>query len=249
MITLKNKPLAIIGEGSNNFIKNGLSEKGFNVLILPADSRLAPQVSSHADMLLLKIDNTVFCNKYYYENNKSIFEVISSYGYKITPLNFEVSSKYPNDVALNQAVIGRYILGRKESCAKEVLAYAEQHKYAYCSIKQGYAKCSTLIINEKAIISADKGIIDLAESLGINALKIDNGVNEITLDGYDYGFIGGASALYESNVFFFGSLSLHTQANKISDFCKSNGVFPISLGESPLCDVGGAIILPYLNEK
>ncbi len=247
MITQKNKPLAIIGERANDFIINGLSDNGFNVLLLPADNRLAPPVASHADMLLLTIDNNVFCNKDYYEKNGDIFKLIREYGYNIVSLDFEVSNAYPYDVALNQAIIGNHVIGRKESAAVGALEYALAHQYTYHNVNQGYAKCSTLILNEKAIISADAGIISLAKTLGVNALKIENGVSEITLDGYDYGFIGGASAIYCDKVFFFGNLNLHSNARQIADHCMSNGLFPISLGEEGLCDVGGAIILPYLN--
>jgi hypothetical protein len=150
-------------------------------------------------------------------------------------------------VALNQAVVDKNILGYANSCAKSILKYASENGYNYQSIKQGYAKCSTLILGNKAIISADASIILMADKLNISRLKITNGINEIKLDGYDYGFIGGASAVYENKVFFFGNLSLHSQGKEISDFCKKNGFLPISIGTKKLCDVGGAIILPPLN--
>ena len=241
------KPLALIGENSKHFIAQGLKDNGFEVITLPADNRLAPPVSSHADMLLLALDDTIFSNSVYVEKNKAVFNIITEYGYKIVCSDFDVSNEYPNDVALNQAVIGKNILGRKKSCATDILDYTALHGYSYKSIKQGYAKCSTLILNEKAIISADTSIIDVANSIGIKTLKINNGINEITLDGYDYGFIGGASTVYDSKVFFFGNLNLHSQATQIIDFCKSNNSLPISLGAERLCDIGGAIILPYIN--
>ena len=249
MSNKKIKPLALIGECKQAFIHQGLCDNGFNVISLPADNRLAPQVSAHADMLLIAIDTTILCNEEYYEKNKAIFKEIQEYGYKINPSRFELSCEYPNDVALNQAIIGKNIIGRKDSCARDIIAYAEANGYNYHSIKQGYAKCSTLIINENAIISADAGIIALADRLGINALKINNGENEIALDGYNYGFIGGASASHDGKVFFFGDLKLHSQAEEIIKFCKDNQATPISLGKEKLYDIGGAIILPHLNEK
>jgi hypothetical protein len=171
------------------------------------------------------------------------------YGYTVNASDFTVSNIYPYDVALNQASIGNHILGRKSSCAKNIIDYADLYGYTYHSINQGYAKCSTLVINQNAIISADSGIISFAKDIGINTLKIENGVNEITLNGYNYGFIGGASAVYKDKVFFFGNLSLHSAANEIINFCQSNNATPISLGSEPLCDIGGAIILPYINER
>lgn len=247
MRTQNKMPLALIGEKADDFIKLGLSSNGFKLIPLPADERLATQVSSHADMLISVIDNTIFCNEDYYKKNISIFKQLKNYGYEINHSTFEISNKYPNDVALNQAVVDKNILGYANGCAKSILKYASENRYNYQSIKQGYAKCSTLILGNKAIISADASIISMADKLNISRLKISNGINEIKLDGYDYGFIGGASAVYKDNVFFFGDLKMHSQGNEISEFCKLNGFFPISLGKEKLCDVGGAIILQPLN--
>lgn len=249
MSVQKNPPLALIGENSNKFIEKGLSENGFKVISLPCDNRLSPQVSSHADMLIFSIDDIIFCNEIYYKTHKHIFEIIESYGYKINHSDFCVSNEYPNDVSLNQAIIGKSVIGRKDVCAKNILEYIKKNDYVYCSVKQGYAKCSTLILNDKAIICADSGITSIAQTLNVKTLKIENGINEITLDGYNYGFIGGASVVFKNKVFFFGDLSLHSQGKEIAKFCKDNGFSPISLGKEKLCDIGGAIILPYINGK
>ena len=240
-------PLALIGANANEFIKSGFESNGFHVISLPADKRLAPQVESHADMLISVIDDTVFCNGEYYKNNIKIFDLLTEYRYQINASDFLVSNIYPGDVALNQAIVGKRIIGRADSCAESILKYADSHKYEYHSIKQGYAKCSALILGEKAIISADTGIISIAERLGIDTLKIENSASDVTLDGYDYGFIGGASAVYEDKVIFFGDITRHSQGKEIVDFCNKHGFLTTSLGDKRLCDIGGAIILPCLN--
>lgn len=249
MSIFSSAPLLLIGENSSEDIKNALKNYGFNVIILPSDKRLASQVCSHADMLIFVLADTVFCNEDYYQKNISIFEAIKKNGYQINRSEFSVSDKYPNDVALNQAVLNKNIFGFKNNCAKSILEYANTNGYTYRSIKQGYAKCSTLILGDKAIISADTGIITLAEKLGVNALKIENTPEDITLDGYNYGFIGGASTTFEKTVFFFGDITLHSYGDKITSFCHDNGFKTVSLGKNPLCDIGGAIILPNLNTK
>ena len=249
MSLLKKNPLVLIGENSDLNIINALQHQNFEVILLPADDRLAPQVSSHADMLIFTIDSTVFCNEDYYKKHTSIFNLIKNYGYEINHSEFEISAEYPNDIALNQAVIRKNLFGYEKKCAKSILNYANSHEYSYTPIKQGYAKCSTLILGDKAIISADTGIINLAKKLKVNAWQIKNAANEIKLDGYDYGFIGGASAVYKDNVFFFGDLMLHSQGKEITEFCSNNGFTTISLTNKPLYDIGGAIILPDISEK
>ena len=243
----KKNPLALISERADENIINSLVRLGFIVVSLPSDGRLAPPVAHHADMLVFSLEDTVFCNEKYFDENQNIFNIVSSYGYRILPSSFNVSSDYPNDVALNQAVFKRTIVGRRESCAKSILDYATHREYAYRSVKQGYAKCSTLILGDKAIVSADDGILSVASELGFDTLKIRNGAREINLPGYDYGFIGGASAVCENEVFFFGDLSLHTQGKDIKDFCEKHGFCVNSLSSATLCDLGGAVILPDIS--
>lgn len=240
-------PLFLIGKDiGKNYVKQ-IEDLGFKPILMPYDPRLPNPTRSHADMLLFLIDKNLFCNNIYFENNKSLFKKIEEYGYNIKPCDFEVKSSYPFDVSLNQAIIGKYILGNQKVCAKDILSYANENRFSYIPIKQGYAKCSTLILNENAIITADDSIEKSVKKLNIDVLKINNGTNEIKLTGYDYGFIGGASTVYKKTVFFFGDISLHKDENKISNFCEKHGFSIISLSKTQLEDVGGAFILPYVK--
>ena len=243
------RPLFLIGENSDNGFIKKITDRGFDPIILPADTRLPTPTNSHADMLLFLIDKIVFCNKKYFHDNYSIFKKIEEYGYTVNPCEFEVKNAYPYDVSLNQANVGNFIFGNSKACAEEILKYADNHSYSYISTKQGYAKCSTLVLNEKAIITADDSIRNIAKELEIDVLKITNGSNEIQLDGYDYGFIGGASAVYNKTVFFFGNVSLHTNAKEIRAFCENHGFSILSLSNSQLVDVGGAFILPCVKNR
>ena len=242
-----NYPLFLIGENSNLNIIEKIKKLGFQPLILPSDKRLPTPTQSHADMLLFLIDNCIFCNKDYFESNADIFNLISNYGYTVIPCDFKVTDVYPHDISLNQALIGRYIIGNQKYCAAEILDYANKNGYFYLQTKQGYAKCSTLILNEKAIITADDSIINTAKKLDIDVLKIQNGANEIKLHGYNYGFIGGTSTVYNNTIYFFGNIELHQNGKEILRFCQDRGFSTVSLSESALTDLGGAFILPFLK--
>lgn len=76
---------------------------------------------------------------------------------------------------------------------------------------------------------------------GIDVLKIDSG--SIRLDGYDYGFIGGACTMIDDGtVAFFGDIKTHPNFRKIERFCIIHNVKIINLAENkPLTDVGGAV--------
>lgn len=243
----KEKPIILIGKPAQKRFAKVLSQHNFKPLYLPADTRLALPVSTHADMLIFKINDTIICNDDYFRNNSKIFDVIQQYGYNVISAKFNVSSDYPNDIALNQAVIGNFVLGLESACEKQILNSAKKYGYTYINTKQGYAKCSTLVLGKDAIISADSSIISLAQKLGIDTLKIENHNNNILLNGYNYGFIGGASFVSNSVVYFFGNLDLHSDNKKIRSFCESHGFSTVSLDNDMLYDFGGAIVLPYIQ--
>ena len=241
--------LVIIGENADEKIRTAITKLGFYVVTLPAEGGLASPISSHADMLLCVIDHYFFCSKNYYSKNKNLFSKIEDFGYSPILCDIERKKEYPFDIQLNQAVIGNYIIGKKDACAKEILNFASNNGYTYISVKQGYAKCSSLILNEKAIICADDRISSSALKLGIDILKIENSSENIILNGYNYGFIGGASAVYNNTVFFFGDVSKHKNYEIISAFCEKHDFHINSLTDAPLTDIGGAFFLPNLNNN
>lgn len=241
--------LVIIGENAEEKIRTAIAKLGFDIVILSSEERLAYPISSHADMLICVIGSYFFCDKNYYSKNKNLFDKIESFGYSPILCDIEYKKTYPFDIQLNQAIVGNYIIGKKDACAKEILNFASNNEYTYISVKQGYAKCSSLILNEKAIVCADDRISSSALTLGIDVLKIENSSENIVLNGYNYGFIGGASAVYNNTVFFFGDVSKHKNYESISAFCEKHGFNIKSLADSPLTDVGGAFFLPKLNNN
>ena len=202
--------------------------------LLPYD-KLDTPVSSHSDMLLCVIENTVFTYNDYYYNNVELFEKIEK-KYKVIKV-FGCGREYPNDVKLNVLVIGKMIIGRLSSVASEVLDFAKKNGYKLIDVKQGYAACSTLVINEKAAITSDIGIHNALTKNGISSLYVTT--SSITLDGYSCGFIGGAGGVYDGVAYFFGDIKNHVDYAKIEKFLSEQNcaVFPILGGG--VYDFGG----------
>ena len=152
---------------ANEFAK----KTGIEVLALKEYSRLDTPVSSHADMLICKIENTVFCYEDYYLENRSIFEKIEN-NYKVVKVSKNCSRKYPNDVGLNALVIGKKIFSRLDSTAKEIVDYAEENGYKLVNVNQGYSACSTLVLNEGSAITTDISIYKALINEGCSALLV-----------------------------------------------------------------------------
>ena len=152
-----------------------------------------------------------------------------------------VSEQYPEDIGLNLLVFGKHLLGRTDKAPREVLDYAEERGYTLHLVKQGYAKCSTCVVSDRAIITADPSIADAAESIGADVLLVSS--QGVRLDGYGCGFIGGASGNDREKVYFCGNVELHPDGAAITEFCRKHGREAVSLSEMPLYDYGTLLFI------
>ncbi len=213
-----------------------LKDRGFLPFLLPASDQLAAPVASHPDMLMFFGDR-IFCNREYFEAATGVLSAISEVlGLPLELGNEKISEKYPSDIAYNALAVGSFVFGKLEYLAPSVLKYAEQTALTTVDVKQGYAKCSVCKVSENAIITADPSIEKAALAHGLDVLLIRSG--HIALNGYDCGFIGGASGEDRENVYFCGDLELHPDAEVIKSFCKKHSKTAVSLSDEPLYDVG-----------
>lgn len=219
-----------------------LSSFGFSVIPLPPFSRLAPPVASHPDMLLLPLGDRLFVHREYYEEVGDLIDQIAAEsGRALYAVSTEAAADYPHDVAMNLLPVGKTLFGRIDQTPAEILDYAISIGYRPVFVKQGYAKCATVVLGDDAIITADRAIESAAATHGIDTRLISAG--GVSLPGYEYGFIGGACGVVENRVFFCGALSSHPDASAIEAFCCDRGFRVCSLSDEPLFDVGSIFFL------
>jgi hypothetical protein len=109
-------------------------------------------------------------------------------------------------------------------------------------VKQGYTKCSTCVVGENAIITADASIANAALANSVETLLIRSG--HIALPGFDYGFIGGAAGLIDNSLLAVcGKLASHPDSGAIRAFCTARCVNIVELADRPLIDIGGIVTL------
>ncbi len=178
---------------------------GIKVLPLMPYDRLDTPVSSHADMLICVIDKCVFCYGDYYEKNLNTFIEIERLGYRIIKVKRICGEKYPYDIGLNALIVGKRIFCKKDFVANEIIEYGENNGYKIINVNQGYSACSTFVIDENNIITSDLGMKNAIEKEGINAYIVPN--DNIILEGYNCGFVGGCGCILDKNAYFFGSIA------------------------------------------
>lgn len=241
-----NEVKSVVMSVQNKQLVSRVEELGIKIIPTDKIKSFAEYENTHSDMQMLQVDDkTVFVA----DECTSLIANLVQYFEKVIPIKFLCSNKnicsYPHNILLNSVVINNKLFCKKTLSSAEIVKTFENKNYNIISINQGYAKCSTSIVNDSAIITADSSIYKAAINNGFDVLKITNG--DIKLNGVNYGFIGGACGKLDKDILAFcGNIKMHRDYENIKCFCKNHGVNLLSLDIGELVDIGG--ILP-ITEK
>lgn len=225
----------------NNEIAKQFEEKtGMNVIPLPSYQKLDHPVSAHADMLFCVLDNKIFCYEDYIKES-GIYDVLKHFDYDIVFISNVCRKEYPYDISLNVLIVGKIIFCNKKHTSIEILKYAEKNGYTIINVNQGYSACSTLVLNEDNIITSDPSIFKAATEIGKKVLLVDN--SNIKLNGYNCGFIGGATGVIGNKIYFFGDYRKLSYSDKIEKIACSLGFEIITILPGGVFDFGGIKLL------
>ena len=149
---------------------------------------------------------------------------------------------YPENILLNCLYHNNKLYGKLSATDSSVREYCRENNIETVNVNQGYTRCSILVVNNKAVITADKSIEKAMKNNGVEVLLISAG--NIVLEGFDYGFIGGASFSDNNTIYFFGDITKHLDYYKIKEFTsKHNSIIEILCKTQPLTDIGGAVLI------
>ncbi len=212
-----------------------LKTRGYDVCTFSKAKGFKGFLGHHTDIFFLLIDNTLFVSDAVEIDDVDNRNIVKISGIK---------EGYPLEAGLNCLYMGRKIFCNTKTVLPEVKDYAEKNGICTVHTNQGYTKCSAAIAGENAVITEDKGLYDVLKNEGVDVLLIEKG--HVELQGYNYGFIGGAS-FFDNNtkiLYFFGDIDKTPYAEKVYDFCKKQGVKVISLmKDKHLTDYGSAILM------
>ena len=225
-------------------ILRALRALGMELIEIQPSRRLSAPVSSHADMQLHHLGGNHVVTV---RAEASLKDALKQFDFEVIESNNCISDSYPNDVPLNAARVGKFLFCRQDTLDGEISRYCSRHGVSVIPVRQGYAKCSTVVVNESAIMTADLSIAQAAESSGLDVLRITPG--HVRLEGYQYGFLGGACGLIGKNkLAFAGNVSLHPDYEAIKKFCGNRNVETVSLADMPLTDIGGILPLKITDD-
>ncbi|HPF05411.1 MAG TPA: hypothetical protein PK293_05190 [Spirochaetota bacterium] len=208
-------------------------------LAVPRTDLVDKPLSGHPDIQVFLHRGIAF---FHPDIDKNFLKRLSSYC-DIRIGTTRLSDKYPGDIAYNIAATEEYAFHKKNAADEIIKDYFEDNNIPIIEVKQGYTKCSTLIIDERRIITADSSIHNAALQAGFNSLLIKPGY--IALPGYQYGFIGGASGKFKNRIIFTGRIDHHPDREKIYSFIETAGCSIEILSDDPALDTGSLLISSY----
>ena len=219
-------------------IINGLNSLGIRTIEVPAFNGMTQNYeSSHADMQVLCVKETLFLLK---DNDIFNNKVIEKTGLDVVFTSECISEfKYPECVKLNAAVVEKNIIANYKYMDKKILEKCKD--YNIITVAQGYAKCSSAIISDKAVITSDESIYNACTKKKIDCLKIQSGYIQLC-ERYG-GFIGGSCFQFDDTLYFTGDIKQHPDYSSIKSFCLNYSVNIKSIVKHTLTDVGGIVII------
>ncbi len=214
-----------------------LEKLGFICLSPSVCPAVLEPLQLHVDMLL----NVLGGGKFVVESSQNkLIAQLAELGFELAA-SFTLGSEYPADILLNSCVLGDKIICKAENTPQII-----KNNRKAVNTKQGYAKCSCAVVDENSIITDDSDIFAKATENGVDALLISKG--DVLLSGFEYGFIGGCCGkIAPDTLAFCGDIKTHRNYSQINAFLRDRGVYPLSLCEGRLCDIGS--IIPLTEQK
>ncbi len=189
----------------------------------------------HADMQVLQINNEIFIL------NECITLQHNLKNKSLHLCNKNAGKSYPQNILLNFLYLNHTLYGKMSAIDDNLLNYCQLNNIKTVNVNQGYARCSVFVVNDNAVITSDISLKKALEKNGVDVLLISSG--NIVLDGFDYGFIGGASGkIDDDTIVFFGNVKNHPDYNSIKNFCLNyKKKIKILCEYLPLTDIGGIV--------
>lgn len=229
----KNKlTCVVVDKRIDSVVKANLEKLGLRVVLLESDNTLDLPVSCHADMQIFHMEKDLWFFKGDVCNSNDVVNKAS-----LIKDSCAAKRTYPEDVYCNCVNLPGFLICNKKHTHKIITDFAYNAGKEIVDVKQGYTKCSVVIVSDNAIITEDEGIYKKSTKYGIDCLLVKN--KEVVLNGYNCGFIGGSAFKYDKNTLMFcGNINKHSEYSNISGFCRNYGVDLVSLSSENLYDYG-----------
>lgn len=196
----------------------------------------APPLSGHPDIFLCQIENTLVVSPDIPEEIKIILKeknLNCIYGLKKTGMDYPFCAHY------NAVTTQKYLIHNLNFTDDLILKSATDRKKI--NVKQGFTRCSLLMLDEENFITSDHGIFKALHNQGLQGVLVL--AHDVILPGYAHGLFGGACGVNGKELFICGALKHFCDGEKIKKFAESLNYHIVELYDGPLVDVGGIFFM------
>lgn len=206
------------------------------VILVSRDTRFDSRISSHPDLVISICDGTLILDK---EAHGSILEQLDAWEVPYILGNSKLGEEYPADIAYNAVITGKHLIHNLNYTEPLLLQHSRNTNKTLIHVKQGYTKCSTVVVDDNHLITSDRGIYEAAGN-SLEVLLVQPG--NVALEGYEYGFLGGCSGVIGDTVVFHGDLGAHPDFASIKAFVEGAGKKLMYFSDFPLRDIGSILV-------
>ena len=235
----KEKVKKLICGKTDETILSFIKSLGIEILQSDLNYNVDKRISNHADISVHHLGEQ---NIIVDSSQIKLCEVLKNEGMNVSFSDSNIVGEYPFDCRLNFARVGDVLFGKTEVADRKLSDYAQKHGVKFVNTKQGYAKCSTLVLDNKCFITDDVSIYNAGVNEDFDCLFVEKG--DVYLDGYNYGFIGGSAGLIDKkHVIFLGDIRRHRNFCEIDTFLKTRNFDYSYIKNVSLTDIGGIVVL------
>lgn len=223
---------------------NRLLSFGFNLIPTEKVSSLYEAVDGHPDMQFFRIEKKIIAHKDLKGNQ---MELLIKLGASIILGNSSLSLPYPKNIPYNALLAPDLMMHKLDSTdpviLSEILELKKSKAITLVNVMQGYSRCSCAYVGNNSYITEDIVMAEKLHLLGKEVFYRKH--SNVYLEGFDFGFIGGAISLIsfqgEELVFISGSLDSYFYGKELKEFLEQRSVRYECIGEGKLMDRGTVI--------
>ena len=221
--------------------KNKLESLGYKIIELNSSESVYQEISSHTDIFCTKIRNNLIVEPSQYQLIKNNIQRDTN----IIKGKTKLKNTYPEDVGYNVCITGNYAIHNFHYTDSKIKEILQKENYNFINVNQGYTKCSIAVIDDRSLITADKGLYNELMKYNFDILFLNYKLNIKLINEGKFstmnGFIGGAISRIGDNVFISGDLNKIDKNNQIKNFIKKRNLNIISFSDLDVIDYGGII--------
>jgi len=217
-----------------------------------------PAISGHPDIFFCQAPGKLFVAP---NLPQRYFDQLEEHRIDFITGKLPVGPEYPASARYNAVATENYLIHNFRITDPSITRTLESLEKVH--VEQGYCRCNLLPLRDGNFITSDKGMykfqisnfkfqISKGKEFPNSTFSIQHSTfpdvlyvspESILLEGFPHGFFGGCCGVWKDKVFINGSLSMHTDGEKIREFLGLLNYHIIGLSENPLTDVGSIFFI------